>query len=466
MTSNPTEPVSGQNAASENPRLPKISSFACFVLGFLVFFGVVVFVTMLLLWKSGHSLRFDTWDNLSGAGSASTTPREFTDEGKTEFHGRVLLPDGSPAKGVEVFIYWSLRKSDGDGTSSFETPTTDENGEYRFHAPPDAFLVIHWRDTEKNDTIKGFAKPVLGRTATVPQKPGEYDLQLEQGTRLYGKVSYANEEPAANKFITVRTTRSSGSFSFGAGFLAKTDKEGRYSVQLCPDKYELSTNLSNEKYDIQISPGAKEKEFDFTIPVPRKGRVVRLDGTPVSGAYVDHRGHYPSTKAYSSHDSFSGSYSTDENGDFDYTMAPRWNRFAVRTGDKSETGVAIVEDGAAFGEDETLMITVMRPVVAEFRLKSKADDKPLIDWPVELYSLEHRARDGWGGHQIGKTQTDSTGEVSFSKLDIGGEYLLRFQSVSFFRKDIEVVLPLHLDKPTSSVEKDGVVIEWKWKATP
>ena len=139
--------------------------------------------------------------------------------------GLVLLPDGSPAAGVEVVLarrenhveFQSGRLRRDANAPRFRT---DRDGRFAFTPPNGKFLLIAASDF-------GYADASSSEFA----KSGKLVLQpwgrIEGGVRI-GPRFGSNEEVAFNP---TRTERGGGSYVLSYGYSARTDERGRFTFE-------------------------------------------------------------------------------------------------------------------------------------------------------------------------------------------------------------------------------------------
>ena len=230
--------------------------------------------------------------------------RVIVEEGRTEpvvatlvrnetIRGRVVLPDGSPAKDVQVVARGTGQGMDSGGG----TVRSDDEGRYEISAAPnEAYAVFvddeDWAAPSRLDVVVRPGKPVDG-----------VDFQLAKGTIIKGTVTIGNgERPAAGESIRLTESGAQAPREFReAGdntwrqilrqFGETTDAEGRYAIRVGPGTYTLSGPARTESETIEVTD-QPEIVHDFHMPRPAKGplagRVIAgIDGKPVAGARIE-----------------------------------------------------------------------------------------------------------------------------------------------------------------------------------
>jgi len=194
--------------------------------------------------------------------------------------GRVAMPDGLPAQGIEVRAMGSGQGSDsGQGRAS-----TAADGSYEMAVNTCEGYAVYvddedWAALSRLDVVVRDSKPVDG-----------VDFKLTPGTIIRGTVTLGRAgRPAANQFIRLDETgvpapedlRQKGDHfarEIRRQFGALTDSAGRYSIRVGPGTYTLMgpPRTGNEKI---VVVGETELVRDFRMPRPEKGtltgRVVR-----------------------------------------------------------------------------------------------------------------------------------------------------------------------------------------------
>jgi RNA polymerase sigma factor (sigma-70 family) len=215
---------------------------------------------------------------------------EITLKDGLSLFGRVLGPDGKPARGAAVRVV-AMTRWGGD----LPDPSTicDESGEFQlvFSRSTSAFLLV---SSSVGDAL--FENISVFSDAFI-------ELRLPEHATIEGEVIHASGEPAEGVRIYVDSNNSftysgDGITSHGAGIAYEswTDSLGRYEISsVFPDsRYRI---VVRSESDTEISPvealGALEPgqilRRDITLQelVTIDGTVVsNLDGTPISGAMV------------------------------------------------------------------------------------------------------------------------------------------------------------------------------------
>ncbi len=197
--------------------------------------------------------------------------------------GRVLMPDGTPAKEIEVTL--TGRNYDSDGIHM--KALTDIGGKFSFDAKPHHFCMIGAKDG------KLVARPIDG-IVTHPDKPiEELELRLAPGIRVHGKVTKeSNRLPEQGISITLQHL-GRGLKDFpgillpeptdkGLPFIkhvssqisedVKTNAEGVYEFYASPGSIFLSLRLkapitqADELFEKHELTTEKEYQRDFLIP--------------------------------------------------------------------------------------------------------------------------------------------------------------------------------------------------------
>ncbi len=186
--------------------------------------------------------------------------------------GRVTLPDGSPAPGIQVRAYGSGKGSD----NGQDRIRTDASGSYTLTVNPDEAYAVYvddkdWAAPSRLDVDIRAGKPVAG-----------VDFRLTRGTLLHGKVTVgANRRPVADQYIILDETAGIAPEEFREPgdhthrevrrqFGATTDASGRYSIRIGPGAYTIMGPPRTENEKITVKDEA-EIIRDFQMPRPTKG---------------------------------------------------------------------------------------------------------------------------------------------------------------------------------------------------
>ncbi|MHC4553315.1 MAG: carboxypeptidase regulatory-like domain-containing protein, partial [Planctomycetota bacterium] len=157
-------------------------------------------------------------------------------EETTQIGGRILLPDKSPAKGVEVSLGASVRysKEDGQGNTGF-TIKTDENGTFLFEEiNPQKPLKYTLR-----------IKPGAGyQPLNVKVKPGsDKTYTLKKGYTLKGKI--VDDEtgwPIPGAWVGAESTADAFDYNRARTCDKPSDKDGNF----------IFTSLNKERYRLYL----------------------------------------------------------------------------------------------------------------------------------------------------------------------------------------------------------------------
>ncbi len=191
-------------------------------------------------------------------------------------HGKVFLPDGSPAKNRWVNVqYQFLDRNAGSGG----LVPVNEQGEYTVKLSVGTRLTVIAANRQKSSEWidDGHASPIVSAVVTKNPAAGQYDLHLKKGIRVSGTMRYEDGTVAADKTLLVRMFGFDGkSFTLpeknesGEDYYYRpncyqhvwTDKDGRYTLWLLPgQEYELEQEDSpNENRRQTLKLAAEEKE--------------------------------------------------------------------------------------------------------------------------------------------------------------------------------------------------------------
>lgn len=205
-----------------------------------------------------------------------------------EAEGEVRYEDGSPAANVRLF--WR----NPSGWISGEV-TTDENGRYRLSKlqPCHYEISLHYEEPKASEWVA--LPPFVNFSVQSGQKIVLPTITLGKGGFLEGVVTdIETGEPIADVIISVgRVFKQASGSVLNWIARAKTDKQGRYRVQVPPGEFECYIFSPPPPYLPPV-------EFLPTVSNPykgvvKKGETVRMDfqlrkGLVVRGRVVDERG--------------------------------------------------------------------------------------------------------------------------------------------------------------------------------
>ncbi|MGL6194298.1 MAG: M56 family metallopeptidase [Thermoguttaceae bacterium] len=338
--------------------------------------------------------------------------------------GKVLMPDGSPAKKsyfcLAETVYYApkysfVHSSNGHQQGSW-SEQTGEDGTFKFKATAgsNAFIIAGTSETINSrahviygdhDRPKMYVSPPLSLS---PQENNneEIVLQLEEATLLTGKILYANGEPAAQESVGVVqyvkpvhganipsvqnmsyikydvTTTSSGRFTFPLW-------AGNFTVFTggTPWSEPITQNVTLEK--------GKTEYIEFIFPTTLSVRFEKEDGSEIDGLNVKHLVQYvPSWSKSSSHpidteiiDIFDSSYDTIVRGEkqklpdsFMINLCPKDNYIVAITND-NEYGIMQRIDSGMMDKEHTIKLL---PTVSGTAKLTDATGKPLRNQEVSI----------------------------------------------------------------------------------
>ena len=130
---------------------------------------------------------------------AQIAPFRLGEERTVPITGQVLLPDGSPAGRT-----WMTASHVNGWRNLQERLLGDEEGRFTTRSHPGGyFMVMVDSPFAGNDRIAGLASSIVAHIITGPPIPGQYDIQMVEGTKVYGKLTYPDGSVAAGKNVSV-----------------------------------------------------------------------------------------------------------------------------------------------------------------------------------------------------------------------------------------------------------------------
>ena len=235
-------------------------------------------------------------------------------------HGKVLLPDGSPAAGFavqavavaflyrEIFVEWS-ESNPYEYTYSavldhkdVHNSTAQEDGTfqlYKVYAGANVALMIYAKDDDESEN-KRFVSNQIAFVAHEKMKPLE--ITLEEGIRLYGTIKYddavrySDGTPAANRTLTIERQAIPVLGKDVPDLLKlllnsrkiKTDAEGKYEIFLPIGTYMVYLDSfrghmprGSRKVTISKHRDTNEIRCDIMATTPIFIQLEREDGLPL-----------------------------------------------------------------------------------------------------------------------------------------------------------------------------------------
>jgi RNA polymerase sigma factor (sigma-70 family) len=329
--------------------------------------------------------------------------------------GRVVRPDGSPARDVLVHAFGTGKAGD-NGRGQART-AADGSYEISVSAGEGYSVFVEdkdWTAPARLDVIVREAEPAEG-----------VDFKLSPGTVVRGTVTVSpGPKPAPDQYIMFDQTGGQGpidvdeeghrtSRQIRRQFGATTDANGRYSIRVGPGSYTLvgPPRTTNEKITVKDEA---ELVRDFQMPRPGKGPIsgrVVLSGKGVAGATVE-------IFAANTRSGVPFTVKTDAEGRFQCERSLDKSYVCAKSSDGSLG--AIVEIGA---EDPEVVIEVA-PTATATGLLLDLDGKPAANvplaWGRRIYLDDERRLSTEAFAP--KVKTDAEGRFTLPALVVGQEY--------------------------------------------
>jgi len=205
--------------------------------------------------------------------------------------GTVLMPDGEPAAGAEVFVFWFFSNADGEVDQVEAETTTAEDGIFELTVEGQGDSIRSW---PVGAMLEGYG---LGWTATEPDRLHDLTIRLHEGTTVAGRVVDPTGQPVEGATVMVQEVGgdedSSDSIYPPQRLASETDADGRYEFPGMP----VGKQVRLSAYSSGFAPcyfvrGKAEEMSDREITLEPggaiTGRVVR-EGEPVPGVRIHAR---------------------------------------------------------------------------------------------------------------------------------------------------------------------------------
>ena len=368
-----------------------------------------------------------TVNRSSSPALSESTPFRLGEERTIPITGQILMPDGSHAGRT-----WFLTHHVSGWQNVSSGRWSDEQGLYTVNANPGAYFMAMVRpQVEGSEELVGLASTVVAQIITDPPIPGLYDIWMVEGTKVHGKLTYADGSPAAKKRVSITaygfgretiTTRREGNASSGSGVsISKSfaaDENGKYAFYLAPGEYDIfqaDADGDDSKTQITIKEGDKELRFDFTVPPHTRGTILLPDGSPAANLTFE----YGSLLA--SRGAITHRGETDENGNFAIIFSEYGNVIYVKTAD-GKYGIVKYLKGEERFASQTWML--QEACVGKVRLVCGAG-QPIAGHALRL-SIRLRS-ETFGLAMVSlATASDQEGNVELKPIFPTGEYSLSF----------------------------------------
>ncbi len=396
---------------------------------------------------------------------ATVSPSAPVAETQEEFriHGRVFMPDGTPAKNAKIVSTGYVKTNTAYG---FHT-TTDQDGKYVISTPMqfmrcDAFTLqaymSHYPEGKEPDPKNMFEvynareiiDPLLSEMKSFYREDRntiECDFTLQEGFPLHGTVRYADGTPAKNAIVSMVPVKTPDIFkekmsaTFSRGTF--TDEEGNYQIYLSPEEYKVSAIRGQKDQLVEIGPG-KNPEVDLLLKNITLVRFVHADDTPLFQKKILtplNLAHWE----FGELDAFGkpkllsvgSGWDTNENGDFE--MCPEGKTYLLFTTDDFQEGY-VGEIPAGLENFAVVNAKLVPTAKAKFRILD-ASEKPLIGKDVFCYvHVKHSLGQGsYNGLRVGDViRTDDEGYITIPVPALG-------DFADRFKYELNVSLPENQD---------------------
>ncbi|MCL2347410.1 MAG: M56 family metallopeptidase [Planctomycetaceae bacterium] len=216
------------------------------------------------------------------------SPRDDISPKMVQVHGKAILPDGTPAKGFQLFWFGASPTDKNAGGDGNNVVRDDGTFSWQIFADCDCMMSIL-------DPGHQWAAPYLTFSVGQSDLDEELVFQFEPGVLVSGTVKdEITGKPLPDLQVDLRIDSTEGDAS--TMFSTTTDSEGRYKFFVFPkgDFYlSIGNNVENFTRKGKTAYSKKvvfdEKKpvtLDFSIPSPFIGKVLHSDGTPAKDAFL------------------------------------------------------------------------------------------------------------------------------------------------------------------------------------
>ena len=219
----------------------------------------------LTLITAGDGLAEAQWRN---EGKTFDQPIQLTISRESLISGRVLLPDGKPAAGVEVVARLAPPPQRQIYYLSQFRARTDENGTFALHAVPQIEFTLSVRDSTNLWTFRPLENQLVE-----PDHDPHLTLRMETGTLVSGRVLDPDGRPVEGAAISAVVDSEAGPSPGLDDDFTKAD--GKYQLRLSAGKARLYFNSLPDGFaypkpqvvkNLDIEPGQPNIEnLDFTL---------------------------------------------------------------------------------------------------------------------------------------------------------------------------------------------------------
>ncbi len=255
------------------------------------------------------------------------------DPKEVRIKGKVFLPDGSSAKGMQIMVTGRSRVGEGGGTAS--TFVKDDGSFVRANFTNAEYMISlfdpqgKWSAPSQFITVKDEA-----------EYAEEIVFKPEEGIRVIGKVvDETTDKPIPNIELSVSYYNDKTVDGVHAFFKIQADENGDYAFAAPPSEdvyvnvgsqpiyreWHSMTNIDRERYEKTMKKvpfdGQPIINIDFRIPTPFVGKVLLPGGSPASGASVQVLSYRPRHAEATMRGNF---VETDKNGYFRLTERPKY----------------------------------------------------------------------------------------------------------------------------------------------
>jgi hypothetical protein len=333
-----------------------------------------------------------------------------------DLHGKIVLPDGSPAVGYSISLSGEARNPYSTPHTSFHAQTgTGEEGTFQIEVVPGTLeLRVFAPEENARFTLKPFK--------CIAQEDMEpLNITLEEGIPVRGRCVYENAAPAADHQvyfayqveteIDMPEIPHKSTITRSHYWSTRTNDNGEYTAYLLPGEYTvrhqttyphpLPGEYTEDETKITIAATDTEKQLDLTFPTPIFVETELADGSPVK---------QPVHCWFPDGENYTGSQAAIKmDGSFLFESATKEGTLYITTGGDGKYGTIEKITPEMFGTTQRFQL---KPLESATVTLVDADNKPMVGRQVWLAVQETRPGNRTFLGASSQADTDAEGKAT------------------------------------------------------